>query len=119
MKPSRFLVNTVARVVLLTMTAFTLVVAVRVLGEPPRSSRVRSFQLAASEEEHERVELPPGHPPMDGCLRLPPGHPPVDGLDLPPGHPANGEQRLPPGHPPVDRGARSFPLFPQDGTSSI
>jgi hypothetical protein len=103
MKSSRFFVNAVARAVLLTMTAFTLVVAVRVL----------------SDEEHQGVELPPGHPPIDECLRLPPGHPPVDGLDLPPGHSAEGEQGLPPGHPPVDQGARSFRLFPQDGTSSI
>lgn len=95
MKPSRFVIDDLARAALLAMTAFTLVVAVRVLGEPPRSSRVRSFQVAASEEEHEGIELPPGHPPIGDCLRLPPGH------------------------PPVERGARSIPLFPQDGTSTL
>jgi len=120
MKPSRFVVNAVARTGLLAMTAFTLVAAVRVLGEPHRSSRVRFVELVASGEAPEGArELPPGHPPVEGCLQLPPGHPPIDDEALPPGHPPLGPQRLPAGHPPADGGARAFPLFPQDGTSTL
>jgi len=108
MKLSPLVVRAVARTVLLAMSAFTLMVAVRVLGEPHASSRVRFVELAAFGEAPEGAHgLPPGHPPIDGCLQLPPGHPPVD------------EQELPPGHPPVDGGARALPLFPQDGTSTL
>jgi hypothetical protein len=83
MKSSAFVVRVVARTVLLAMTAFTLVVAVRVLGERPDPR------------------------PVEGCLRLPPGHPPV------------GDPRLPAGHPPLGGEARAFPVFPQDGTSTL
>jgi hypothetical protein len=106
MKPSPLVVQAVARTLLLAMTAFTLVVAVRVLGEPHRSAMARSVEPVA-EEQLEEGDLPPGHPDVDGCPRLPPGHPPV------------GRERLPAGHPPVDGGARAFPLFPQDGTSTL
>ena len=106
MKPSPLVVHAVARTVLLAMTAFTLVVAVRILGEPHRSAMARYVEPAAAEQQLES-ELPPGHPDVGGCLRLPPGHPPV------------GRERLPAGHPPVDGGARAFPLFPQDGTSTL
>ena len=64
-----------ARTAVLVMAAFTLVVAVQVLGEtnrPVPSGRillVRSADLAAG-------ALPPGHPPVEGCRPLPPGHPP-------------------------------------------
>jgi hypothetical protein len=105
MKPSRLFVRAVARTVLLAMTAFTLVVALRVLEEPRQSSRLRFAELVTAEEAD--GDLPPGHPPIDGCLRLPPGHPPIDG------------QQLPAGHPPVDGRALPFPLFPQDGTSTL
>ena len=49
----------VARTSLIAMTAFTLVVAVRVLG----------------------TEVPQGHPPVESCppYPLPPGHPPIGG----------------------------------------
>jgi hypothetical protein len=117
MKPYPLFVKAVARTVVLAMTAFTLMVAVRVLGEPHRSPPVRFVELVAAEEMD--TDLPPGHPPIDGCVRLPPGHPPVEEQPLPPGHPPVGRQRLPAGHPPVDSGARPFPLFPQDGTSTL
>jgi hypothetical protein len=78
---------------------------VRVLGEPHRSAMARYVEPAVAEELD--GALPPGHPDVDGCPRLPPGHPPV------------GRERLPAGHPPVDGGARAFPLFPQDGTSTL
>jgi hypothetical protein len=89
------------RASLIAMTAFTLVVAVRVLGG----------------------DLPPGHPPVatDECPRLPPGHPPVDEEllpGLPPGHPPVRVQRLPPGHPPIDDARPVMPVFPQDGTTT-
>jgi hypothetical protein len=67
MRPSAFVVRAIARTVLLAMTAFTLVVAIRVLGERPAP------------------------PPVEGCLRLPPGHPPVGVDRLPAGHPALGQ----------------------------
>jgi hypothetical protein len=105
MKPSPLVVNAVARTVLLAMTAFTLVVAVRVLGESHRSAMSRYVEPVASEQLE--GDLPPGHPEVEGCPRLPPGHPPL------------GHERLPAGHPPVDGGARAFPLFPQDGTSTL
>ena len=102
MKPSPLVVNAVARTVLLAMTAFTLVVAVRVLG----------------------TELPPGHPPVQACpqMELPPGHPPLDAERhdrLPPGHPPVDVERLPVGHPPIDGLRPTLPIFPQDGTSTI
>ncbi len=89
----------VARAMLVAMTAFTLVVAVRVLGEGP----------------------PQGHPPVQACPELPPGHPPLDAevLELPPGHPPIHVERLPVGHPPVDQPVQVVPVFPQDGTSTI
>jgi hypothetical protein len=105
MKPSQFVVNAVARTLLLAMTAFTLVVAVRVLGEPYRTTRARFVEPAAAEVME--GDLPPGHPPLGSCPRLPPGHPPVETGDLPPGH------------PPVDGSARAFPVFPQDVTSTL
>jgi len=105
MKPSPLVINAVARSLLLAMTAFTLMVAVRVLGEPHRAAGGRFVEPIAAEELE--VDLPPGHPPVEGFRRLPPGHPPV------------GRERLPPGHPPADGGARAFPLFPQDGTSTL
>jgi hypothetical protein len=105
MKPSPTVVTAVSRAVLLAMTAFTLVVAVRVLGEPHRSARAQLIEPVAAEEVE--GDLPPGHPPIDGCLRLPPGHPPVGG------------ERLPAGHPPVDGRAHAFPVFSQDGTSTL
>ncbi len=102
MKRSKLFFVAVARSSLLAMTAFTLVVAVRVLG----------------------TDLPPGHPPVEACplLQLPPGHPPieVERLDrLPPGHPPVESERLPVGHPPVDELRPTLPIFPQDGTSTI
>ena len=102
MKRSKLFFVAVARSSLLAMTAFTLVVAVRVLGP----------------------DLPPGHPPVEACplLQLPPGHPPieVERLDrLPPGHPPVESERLPVGHPPVDELRPTLPIFPQDGTSTI
>jgi hypothetical protein len=105
MKPSPLVVHAVARSLLLAMTAFTLVVAVRVLGEPHRMARARFAEPVAAEELD--ADLPPGHPPVDRAPCLPPGHPPV------------GRERLPSGHPPVDGRARAFPLFPQDGTSTL
>jgi hypothetical protein len=105
MKPSPLVVSAVARTVLLGMTAFTLMVAARILGEPPRSPRTPFLEPVAAEEM--QGDLPPGHPPVDGCLRLPPGHPPL------------GTERLPAGHPPVDGRAGAFPIFPQDGTSTL
>jgi hypothetical protein len=101
MKRSKIFVA-VARTSLLAMTAFTLVVAVRVLG----------------------TDLPPGHPPVESCpqFQLPPGHPPIDAerIDrLPPGHPPVEVERLPVGHPPIDGRRPTLPVFPQDGTSTI
>jgi hypothetical protein len=102
MKRSKIFLVAVARTSLLAMTAFTLVVAVRVLG----------------------TDLPPGHPPVESCpqFQLPPGHPPVDAerIDrLPPGHPPVEVERLPVGHPPIDGLRPTLPVFPQDGTSTI
>ena len=54
MKRSRLVAVAVARTSLIVMTAFTLAIAVRVVGS----------------------DLPPGHPPVDACPQLPPGHPP-------------------------------------------
>jgi hypothetical protein len=93
----------VARISLVAMTAFTLAIAVRVLGG----------------------ELPPGHPPVqheEECRILPPGHPPLEVElmpGLPPGHPPVRVERLPPGHPPIDDARPSLPLLEQDGTSKI
>jgi hypothetical protein len=92
----------VARTSLIAMTAFTLVVAVRVLG----------------------TELPQGHPPVESCpqFQLPPGHPPLQAeqLDrLPPGHPPVDVDRLPVGHPPIGGTRQVLPVFRQDGTSTI
>lgn len=113
-----------ARTAVLVMAAFTLVVAVQVLGEtnrPVPSGRfllVRSADLAAG-------ALPPGHPPVEGCVPLPPGHPRIEARRLPAGHPpipADEEEEddgLPPGHPPVDGPIRMQVTFPQDGTSTI
>lgn len=98
MKRSR-LVAAVARTSLVAMTAFTLAIAVRVVGS----------------------DLPPGHPPVDTCPQLPPGHPPIEAerLDgLPPGHPPVGVERLPAGHPPIDDLHPPMPIFPQGGTST-
>jgi len=102
MKRSKLFVVAVARTSLVAMTAFTLVIAVRVLG----------------------TELPKGHPPVESCpqLQLPPGHPPieVERLDrLPPGHPPVEVERLPVGHPPLEELRPVLPVFPQDGTSTI
>ena len=102
MKRSKLFFVALARSSLLAMTAFTLVVAVRVLG----------------------TELPPGHPPVQACpqLELPPGHPPLDAERhdrLPPGHPPVDVERLPVGHPPIDGLRPTLPVFPQDGTSTI
>ena len=103
MSRSKLFVVAVARTSLIAMTAFTLVVAVRVLG----------------------TELPQGHPPVESCpqLQLPPGHPPLQSeqLDrrLPPGHPPVEVDRLPVGHPPIDGLRPVLPVFPQDGTSTI
>jgi hypothetical protein len=93
----------VMRVSLVVLTAFTLAVALRVVG----GDRSPRHPAVAVEEE---------------CSRLPPGHPPVDGEmlpGLPPGHPPVRVQRLPPGHPPVDEARPAMPLLPQDGTSTI
>jgi hypothetical protein len=57
MKRSTLVTAAVARTSLIAMTAFTLAIAVRVVGS----------------------ELPPGHPPVD-VERLPVGHPPIDDL---------------------------------------
>jgi hypothetical protein len=102
MTRSQPFVVTVARSSLVAMTAFTLAVAVQVLGG----------------------DLPPGHPPVEAqeCVPLPPGHPPVEGAwmtDLPPGHPPVRVERLPPGHPPIDEARPIVPVLGQDGTSTI
>ncbi|HET8733528.1 MAG TPA: hypothetical protein VFM45_07150 [Anaeromyxobacteraceae bacterium] len=103
MNRTPLLVLAVARTILVAMTAFTLVIAVRVLGG----------------------DLPAGHPPVaqgEECPVLPPGHPPVDDEllpGLPPGHPPVRVQRLPPGHPPVDDARPVLPLLEQGGTSTI
>ncbi len=102
MKRSKIFLVAVARTSLLAMTAFTLVVAVRVLG----------------------TDLPPGHPPVESCpqFQLPPGHPPIEAerIDrLPPGHPPVEVERLPVGHPPIDGLRPTLPVFAQDGTSTI
>jgi hypothetical protein len=102
MSRSQMLLSAVARASLVAMTAFTLSVAVRVLGG----------------------DLPPGHPPADAgeCLQLPPGHPPVDGAwmkGLPSGHPPVRVDRLPPGHPPVDEARPGMPVLEQGGSSTI
>ncbi len=91
----------VLRASLIAMTAFTLVVAVRVLGG----------------------ELLPGHPPaaVEECPQLPPGHPVLDEdllPGLPPGHPPVRILRLPPGHPPIDDAPPPMPVLSQDGTST-
>jgi hypothetical protein len=102
MKQSKLFFVAVARTALVAMTAFTLVIAVRVLG----------------------TDLPQGHPPVESCpqLQLPPGHPPIEAerLDrLPPGHPPVDVERLPVGHPPLEELRPTLPVFPQDGTSTI
>lgn len=102
MSRTQHFVVAVARTSLIAMTAFTLVVAVRVLG----------------------TELPQGHPPVESCpqRQLPPGHPPIQAeqLDrLPPGHPPVEVDRLPAGHPPVGGLRQVLPVFRQDGTSTI
>jgi hypothetical protein len=99
MKRSRLVAAAVARTSLIAMTAFTLAIAVRVVGS----------------------DLPPGHPPVDGCLQLPPGHPPIEAErpdGLPPGHPPVDVERLPVGHPPIDDLHPPMPIFPQGGTST-
>lgn len=103
MQRSKLFVLAVVRTSFVLMTAFTLVVAVRVLGG----------------------ELPPGHPPVGACppqLSLPPGHPPVEMERLgrlPPGHPPVDVEKLPAGHPPIDGARPIMPIFPQGGTSTI
>jgi hypothetical protein len=100
MNRSRLFAIAVARASLVAMTAFTLVVAVRVLGGG----------------------APRAHPAVRACAQLPPGHPPVEAewLErLPPGHPPVEVERLPPGHPPVDAFRPTLPVFPQGGTSTI
>ena len=99
MKRSKIFLVAVARTSLLAMTAFTLLVAVRVLG----------------------TDLPRGHPPVEACPRLPPGHPPIEAErleGLPPGHPPVDVERLPVGHPPIDELRPRMPIFPQGGTST-
>ncbi len=103
MNKSPLLSLAVARTLLVAMTAFTLAVAVRVLGS----------------------EILPGHPPLpreEECQVLPPGHPPLDAEflpGLPPGHPPVRVERLPPGHPPIDEARPSLPILEQGGSSTI
>jgi hypothetical protein len=103
MNRNSLLALAVARTTLVAMTAFTLAVAVRVLGG----------------------DLPAGHPPVpheEECQALPPGHPPVDDEllpGLPPGHPPVRVQRLPPGHPPIDEARPTLPILEQGGSSTI
>ena len=103
MMRSKIFFLAVARTSFVLMTAFTLVVAARVLGG----------------------ELPPGHPPVEACppqFQLPPGHPPIETErlgQLPPGHPPVDVDRLPVGHPPIDDARPTMPIFPQGGTSTI
>ena len=116
MRLTPFQWRALARPLLLAMAAFTVVVAVRVLGEPSGPERlplVMRAALAADDAPQGRCPadedapvLPPGHPPVDAAPRLPPGHPPV------------GPRRLPAGHPPVD-GPAPMPVFTQEGTSTI
>jgi hypothetical protein len=111
----------IARPVLLAMTVFTVVVAVRVLGEPrgawrpPPVERVALGDVAGAPEGggQEWLFLPPGHPPIGELPELPPGHPPI-------------APRLPAGHPPIDASeaptvdgpGRPMPVFSQGGTST-
>jgi hypothetical protein len=126
MDRSKLFLLALARTAVLVMAAFTLVVAVRVLGETNRPVPSGRYLLARS-ADLVADGLPPGHPPIDGCVPLPPGHPRIDARRLPAGHPpipADDEEddddgRLPPGHPPVDGPIRMQVTFPQDGTSTI
>jgi hypothetical protein len=103
MMRSKLFFLAVVRTSFVLMTAFTLVMAARVLGG----------------------ELPPGHPPVEACppqYQLPPGHPPIEAERLgrlPPGHPPVDVNRLPAGHPPIDDARPAMPIFPQGGTSTI
>jgi hypothetical protein len=112
-----------ARTTVLVMAAFTLVVAVRVLGETNRPVPSGRFLLVQSADSGAGA-LPPGHPPVEGCVPLPPGHPRIDARRLPAGHPPipmdeeEAHDALPPGHPPVDGPIRMQVTFPQDGTST-
>jgi hypothetical protein len=113
-----------ARPVLLAMTAFTVAMAVRAVGETrtrPREDPIarvahgdpgETGAPGACEDDagdgQEMLHLPPGHPPLDAMHALPPGHPPI-APPIPRGHPV----------PTVDGPGRAMPVFPQDGTSTI
>ncbi len=126
MDRSKLSLLALARTAVLVMAAFTLVVAVRVLGEtnrPVPSGRILVVQAA----DLPAGALPPGHPPVEGRMQLPPGHPRIEARRLPAGHPPipvdedddDDDDALPPGHPTVDGPVRMMVTFPQDGTSTI
>lgn len=123
MDRSKLLLLALARTAVLVMAAFTLIVAVRVLGETNRPVPSGRVLLVQSADLGAGV-LPPGHPPVEGCVPLPPGHPRIEARRLPAGHPPipedeDDDDALPPGHPPVDGPIRMLVTFPQDGTSTI
>jgi hypothetical protein len=125
MDRSKIFLLALARTAVLVMAAFTLVVAVRVLGETNRPVPTGKVLVVRASDLAPGV-LPPGHPPVEGCVPLPPGHPRIEARRLPAGHPpipADEEddegEGLPPGHPPVDGPVRMLVTFPQDGTSTI
>jgi hypothetical protein len=123
MDRSKLSLLALARTAVLVMAAFTLVVAVRVLGETNRPVPSGRVLLVQSADPGARA-LPPGHPPVEGCVPLPPGHPRIEARRLPAGHPPipadeDDDDALPPGHPPVDGPIRMLVTFPQDGTSTI
>ena len=84
-----------------SVLAFAVVLLEPALGFPVR--RVAQAPAAGegrpAAEEWQEMELPPGHPPIDGApmrapaLRLPVGHPPVDGVPVEPSFPQD-EQRV-------------------------
>ncbi len=116
MRLTPFQWRALARPLLLAMAAFTVVAAVRVLGEPTGPARAPPVLQAALGDD----DASQGRCPADeDTLVLPPGHPPVDvAPSLPPGHPPVGPRRLPAGHPPVDGPSAPMPVFSQDGTST-
>ena len=124
MDRSKLSLLALARTAVLVMAAFTLVVAVRVLGETNRPVPAGRVLLVQSADPGAGA-LPPGHPPVEGCMPLPPGHPRIEARRLPAGHPPipadedDDVDALPPGHPPVDGPVRMLVTFPQDGTSTI
>jgi predicted nucleic acid-binding Zn ribbon protein len=85
-----------------SVLAFALLLLEPALGFPAR--RVAQAPPAGDDcpaaEEWEQMQLPPGHPPIDGvpmrapALRLPIGHPPINGVPVEPRFPQDEQREL-------------------------